>query len=286
MKPLCLVTLSLTIFSFTTASADSEEDAIRITMNEFHKRTHIHSNNPVSVAADDKKNIEASTSSRVFSKYIDDAGLVAHNGPVVQSELTIVHVPSGFYVDIWHSASISHGGVSSNYGNEIDYTLGWSGDFAGIEIDAGITYIDNITLFTMPVGDSVRPYVELNKKFEVDERNTMTPFIKTEYGIPAKGGSRELKGLHIHSGLKHHLEITKGLNVNQKVVLTLDDGAFGADRALVGAYEITPSYRFLKQSFYTMSFELSARAIGPLAESKDHARKFQLIGGAGLLVDF
>ena len=283
MKQTCLFALVILVFSCTTA-AGSEEDAIRITRNEFYKRTGIVLTDPVAVATDDKK-IEASFSTRIFSKYVDDAGLVAHDKPVLQNDLTIVHLPSGFYVDIWHSASFAHGAASSNNGDEIDYTLGWSGDFAGMGIDAGITYIDNIALLAMPDGDIIQPYIELNKKFAVDDRNTITPFIKAAYGTPARGSARELQGLCIHAGVKHTLIFTKYLNINQKLVATFDNVAFGADRALVGTYEINPSYRFLEHPSYTMSFDLSARAIGPLVEYEGRDRELHLIGG-GVAVNF
>jgi len=285
MKQAFLMALFMLLISCEVAFADLEEDAIRINMNELNKR---HGNINKDAVADvvDNKKIVATISSMVFSKCVDDAGVVAHNKPVVQSDLTITHLRSGVYVDIWHSMSLTQGGISNNYGNEIDYSIGWSGDFAGIGIDAGVTYIDVIDLFTMPVGDVIQPYVELSRKFEVNDRNMITPFIKTEYGTPAKGNARELKGLHIHSGLKHNWNVKKRLTVTQQFVLTFDDGAFGANRAWIGAYDLSPSYRFLEKKLYNLSLDLSARVIGPIADSKNDTRKLQLIGGVGLSVNF
>ncbi len=224
---------------------------------------------------------EVNFSTKVLNQYVGDTGVVAYNRPVSQNDLTITHIPSGIYLDIWQSISLNHVGRSTNLGNEIEYFLGWSGDIAGIEMDAGVAYFDLITLFKMPEGDVIQPYIELNKKFDVTERHTLTPYVRAEYGIPAKGNAKEFKGLYVYSGLKHGWQVSKDVSVNQKAAIIFDDGAYGADRAWVGAYEIAPSYRIKEW----LSIDLTGKVIGPFTNVTD-GRKTQFIGGGGVSVNF
>jgi len=224
---------------------------------------------------------EINFSTKVLNRYVGDTGVVAYNRPVSQSDLTITHNPTGIYLDIWQSISLNNAGRSTNFGNEIEYYVGWAGEITGIGVDTGVAYFDLITLFNMPEGDIIQPYIELNKKFAVAEGHTLTPYARAEYGIPAKGNAKEFKGLYVHTGLKHGWRMSKDVSVIQKAVIIFDDGAYGADRAWVGAYEMSPSYRITEW----LSFDLSGKVIGPFSNVAD-GRKTQFIGGAGFSVNF
>jgi hypothetical protein len=224
---------------------------------------------------------EVNLSAKVLNQYVGDTGVVNYNRPVLQNDLTITHVSSGVYLDIWQSISLSRSGVSSNYGNELEYFIGWSGEIFGIGADAGIGYFDLITLFNMPKGDVIQPYIELNKKAELGGHHTLIPYVRVEYGIPAKGNAKEFKGLYVYNGLKHGWQITEYISVNQKAVIIFDDGAYGADRAWVGAYEISSSYRIIEW----LAFDLSGKVIAPFTKTTD-GRKAQFIGSSGFSVTF
>lgn len=227
------------------------------------------------------KVFEINLSTKVLNQYVGDTGVVVYNRPVSQNDLTITHIPSGIYLDIWQSISLNHSGRSTNFGNEIDYTLGWSGDIAGIGIDTGVAYLDLITLFKMTEGDVVQPYIELNKKLDIAERHTLTPYVRVEYGIPAKGNAKEFKGLYVYTGLKHGCQVSKNISISQKAAIIYDDGAYAADRAWVGTYEIAPSYRITDW----LSFDLTGKIIGPFTNVND-GRKTQFIGGGGFSVNY
>lgn len=76
-------------------------------------------------AEPEKSMFEVNFSTKVLSRYVGDTGVVAYNRPVSQNDLIITHTPSGIYLNIWQSGSLSHPGRSTNYGNEIEYFLGW-----------------------------------------------------------------------------------------------------------------------------------------------------------------
>ena len=119
--------------------------------------------------------LEINFSTKVLTQYAGDTGVVAYNRPVSQNDLTITLIQSGMYLDIWQSVSLSHPGRSTNYGNEIEYYAGWSGEISGIGVDTGVGYFDLITLFSMPEGDVIQPYFELNKKFDAAKRTHTHP---------------------------------------------------------------------------------------------------------------
>ncbi|KKQ52436.1 MAG: hypothetical protein US70_C0009G0031 [Parcubacteria group bacterium GW2011_GWD2_38_11] len=265
MRELFIIMVVVLLVSFSNVVFAVEEEAARITMEELKKR-----------------NIEVNFSSKVLSKSVGDAGTVFYNRSVVENELTITHTPSGVYLEIWVSTSLKNAGVSTNYGNEIDYTLGWAGEVAGIGIDAGVSYWDIATLFESPEGDIVQPYLELNKKFDIiEEGHTLTPSIKAEYGIPAKGNDVGSKGLHMHTALKHNWEISKDFSINHQVEMVYDYGAYGADKALIGAYEVCPSYVVADW----LSLDASAKVISPLTKVDD-GRKTEWIYGGGVTFSF
>lgn len=228
----------------------------------------------------DAKAYEVSFSSEVFSRYVGDTGMVYYNNPVIQNELTIEHA-SGLYFDLWVSTSLKDAGKSTNYGNEINYTLGWSKEVSSVTIDAGITYFDIITLLEMPEGDIVQPFVEIGKSFEVAEGQTLTPSIKAEYGIPARGNDVVSKGLHVHSALAHSWEVSEKFSLINKATLSYDDGAYGADRALIGAYNVSPSYKVASW----LSLDGSVELIGPLTHVDD-GREAEFVLSVGLTTGF
>jgi len=234
-----------------------------------------------SAAEPENRLFELSFSSKVLNRYVGETGVVSYNRPVSQNDLTITHVPSGIYLDIWQSISLSHTGRSTNEGNEIDYFIGWSGDMWGIGVDTGIGYFDLITLFNMPAGDVTQPYIELNKKIAIAGQHALTPYARIEYGIPAKGNAKEFRGLYVHTGLKHGWQVTDAISVNQKAAIIFDDGAYGADRAWVGAYEAAPSYRFREW----LSLDLSGKVVGPFTGVTD-GRTTQFIGSAGISLNY
>jgi len=234
-----------------------------------------------SAAEPDSRLFEISFSSKVLNRYVGDTGVVSYDRPVSQNDLTITHNPSGVYLDIWQSISLTHSGRSTNYGNEIEYLIGWSGEIIGIGADAGIGYFDLITLFNMPEGDVIQPYIEFNKKITAAGQHTLTPYVRAEYGIPAKGNAKELKGLYVHTGLKHGWQITDDISVSQKAALIFDGGAYGADRAWVGAYEVSPSYRVREW----LSLDLSGKVVGPFTSVTD-GRTTQFIGSAGFSLNY
>lgn len=153
-------------------------------------------------------------SSKYFSKYVGDTGVVLYDRPVIQNELNI-SLPNGFYANLWYSMSLANAGLNTNDGNEFDPTLGWCGEVAGITLDAGLSYFDLRPMGTFGRGDVWQSYAEVSKEFSLHEAHDLAPYSRVEYGIPAHGNAREDKGLHVHSGLRHTWRMAGALGLKQ-----------------------------------------------------------------------
>jgi hypothetical protein len=219
-------------------------------------------------------------SSKVLSQYVGDTGAVFYHKPVAQSELTIA-VGKGFYANIWTSVSLEDAGRNSNYGNEVDWTAGWSGETVGLTVDTGVSYFDLLPLFAGHEGDVVQPYCELSKEFVVAEGHTLTPSVKAEYGIAAQGNAVESKGFHSHVALKYGWQATEKAALSQKVVASFDDAAYGLERGWVGSYEAEASYALASWA----SIKASGKIITPLSDVQD-GRRTEVIGGAGFALSY
>lgn len=219
-------------------------------------------------------------SSKYFSKYVGDTGVVFYDKPVVQSEIN-VSLPKGFYANLWYSTSLVHSGLNTNDGNEFDPTLGWSGDVAGVTLDAGITYFDIRPVGTFGRGDVWQPYIEFSKEFARDmSPHAITPYAKAEYGIPVQGNSRDDKGLHVHSGFRHVWHVAAPLDLKQQADFVFDDGAFGYSRAWVYSHTLAAAYTVTDW----LSLELGGKVYVPLTHTED--RYTQVVCNAGLKVGF
>jgi hypothetical protein len=218
-------------------------------------------------------------SSKSSNKYVGDTGVVFYDRPVIQNELNVT-LPRGFYANLWYSMALANAGWNTNDGNEFDPTIGWSGDVAGVTLDTGITYFDIRPVGTFGRGDVWQPYLELGKEFAPVKAHTITPYIKTEYGSPVKGNSKEDKGLHLHSGIRHKWQIADALALSQQSDFVFDDGAYGYSRAWVFSHALAVSYAVTDW----LNLELGGKVFAPLTEAED--RSAQLFGYAGLKVGF
>lgn len=218
-------------------------------------------------------------STKYYNKYIGDTGVLFYDRPVIQNELN-VSLPRGFYANIWYSTSLAHSGLNTNDGNEFDPTLGWCGDVAGVTLDTGITYFDIRAVGTFGRGDVWQPYVELSKELELNKAYAITPYAKTEYGIPAQGNSTEHKGLHVHSGFRNKWQVADKLGLSQQADFVFDDGAYGYSRAWVYSHALALSYAMTDR----LSIELGGKMYVPLTQAD--GRSTQLLGSTGFKVGF
>jgi len=235
---------------------------------------------------------------KVLSKYVDNNGLELSNRTVVQSHLlvTLTHGPlSGIYGEIWHSCGTDDRNLQSTYADELDGTIGWSGDVGPLEIDAGLSYIDTIN-FGKPKGDVFQPFVEVSKTFplfkqedgpdcEKQLQKTIRPFLSAQFSIPVDGNEEGLSsGNSLFAGVELSAQVTDNLRLVPKICFVFDDGIYGYESAITGDYEITAEYQ---ANDYVTVFA-TARLVDPLMESNGPGmeREEHLIYGGGIIFTF
>ncbi len=219
-------------------------------------------------------------SSKYYSKYVGDTGVVFYDRPVIQSEINVT-LPKGLYANLWYSTSLANAGMNTNDGNEFDPTVGWCGDVAGITLDTGLTYFNIRPVGTFGRGDVWQPYIEFSKEFALNNApHAITPYAKAEYGIPVQDNSREDKGLHVHGGLRHAWHIAAAFGLKQQADFVFDDSAFGYSRAWVYSHSLALSCTLTDW----LNLELGGKVYVPLTQAEN--RNTQVVGNAGFRAGF
>lgn len=232
-------------------------------------------------AGNEGQDISVTISSKIYSKYLGSyTGKVCDDDPSLQNDLFIT-LPKGFYLEIWNSIGLDGTGLSSDYGDELDYLVGWSGKSEEINLDIGIAYIDCIDLFESPRGDLILPYLEINKEFDVSEKHRLTPYIGFEFPFSAKGNEFG-HGFFARFGVKHAWQISPKLVFNQKINLFFDDGALGGDSGILGQYRCDLSWQISKSTTIDL---ISIKAIDPITSLSD-GRKTEMVYGTGIAYRF
>jgi len=223
-------------------------------------------------------NLSVSVSSKVWSKYLGGTGRVALNKPVIQTDI-FVSLPKGFYFDVWNSTGLDDSNLSSNFGDEIDWTVGWSGNvIEKTYLDVGLAYYDCYELFRSKEYDAFAPYIEVGRPIELDS-HTLTPFGRVEWNLPVD--SLVNSGTYSYAGIKHGWKISKNFLLKQKVDFLYDSGSFGVNSGWIGRYQGELSW----QVFRVLSIEpISLKARTPITSMPGH--KTETSVGAGATLSF
>lgn len=215
----------------------------------------------------------------IWSKYLVNKGVLAHDKPVLQTGLTYA-AGKGFFLDLWHSAGLDGTSLSSDFGDETDYTIWWSGKAGNLSMDFGLAYFDLFPLFSGK-NDILQPFGEAGKSLRVSQNHTLTPYLRFEAGIPMKNGTPR-RGAHVYLGTKHAWGARSFLGINQRFWFLYDTGAYGFDNGVLYGY------RFDIRWAVTKSLTFNAPEIkftGPLSGVHDR-RKHEGIIGVGLALRF
>lgn len=227
--------------------------------------------------AEDEK-VSVSFSSKVWSRYLGSDSAVVHDEPVLQNDV-FVSLANGLYFNVWHSVGLDDTDLSSNFGDELNFTLGWNGNTDKLGLDMGIIYIDGLPVFEMIQGDSLMPYIELNRGFDITDKYSLTPYIKLELLFPLNGdhSSGDILG-----GIKHNWQLFDRFAINQKAYLLYDNGVWGSNDGIIGGYNMDSSWKLSEKL-----------AINPLmlkvttsVTSLNDGRKTEMVFGTGLTFHF
>ncbi|MDP3794749.1 MAG: hypothetical protein Q8R13_02355 [bacterium] len=214
------------------------------------------------------------------SSHVVDAGLELSDKPALQTDV-FVTFPGGFYFDFWHSAGLGNLSLSSDFADEIDYTLGWIGKIRNFTVDMGVAYFDLIELLDMPRGDIWRLHFDICRQIDLANEHWVRPFARIEGLYPAGGDTPE-SGMNLRIGLLHWLRLGSHVGIAQKLSLIYDDGMGGLQPAVLGKYEVGPQWSLPRKLTLEAPY---VKVNGPFTGVTD-GRNWHVVVGAALSFKF
>jgi hypothetical protein len=172
------------------------------------------------------------------SSYVSVYGERIYEDPIIQSQILAWMRPKNF-VGIF--GAVTHltnpEAMNSNYGDELDYTLGLAAEIKKVQVLLFATYFDVIPLGKFPVYDQVWFCLELNREFNLTKHQTIKPAIRIEapWGIK---GYESSTGWRAYPSVEHNWSFYKNLSLRQKVGLCIDDGALYLGPATLLDYNV------------------------------------------------
>lgn len=233
----------------------------------------------VAAETEEENKLNLSLSTKIWSEYLFTNGAIFHDEPVVQTDL-FVELPHGFYFDLWWSVGLDGTDASSDFGDEIDYTVGWAGNFGKLDVDLGIAYFDLFELFDAGGdGDVLQPYIELGKTLKLGEKHKLTLNTAFQWQQPLKNSMSS--GGYLIGGVSDLWQISPTVSINSEVSVLYDTGAYNYDNGLVGFVNFETSWQITR----SFSVQLpSIKVAEPISTSDE--RKTQVAFGLGFSINF
>ncbi len=190
----------------------------------------------------------------VKNKSVNDSGLVLAVDPVVQGGITFT-LQQGGYLDLWFSHATGSG-PANDYGDEVDFTLGWRGRIAG-EIDAnlGVAELDLYPTQNLNSHNVTKIFAEIAPlRLAVPlGPTTLTPYARVEV-IRSTGRGYTGKGLY-YLGARDVWAVGQGLSLVQRLHLLDTPDLPGVSGGLVASYKLEAPYALGHGVVFTPSFE-------------------------------
>lgn len=229
--------------------------------------------------AEQKDKLNLSLSTKVWSKYLYTNSAIFHDEPVIQTDL-LIGLPKGFYLDLWWSVGLDGTDMSSDFGDEVDYTIGWAGSVGKFDIDLGIAYFDLFELLdTGGDGDVLQPYIKLSKTLKLKKKHKLTPYAAFQWQQPLK--SSMSNGGYLIGGVSDLFQISPRVSVSSEVGMLYDTGAYNYDNGLVGFANFEASWQLTEK----FSMQLPSIIVTKPISTSDE-RTTQVAFGLGFSINF
>jgi len=157
----------------------------------------------------------------VADRYVgSSSGGVVYDKPVLQTDLFIAF-QNGIYVDFWNSKSLNSDW--ENYGNEIDWSLGWYGLVRGFGLDVGVAYFDEPMGFAFDKQDSWCSHIKVSRDIGL-----CTVYGSFEnYAVWHNSGTT---GGNVYTiGASKNMEVNKLLSIKSSASTAYDGGPYGRE---------------------------------------------------------
>jgi len=227
--------------------------------------------------ADSPPTWEFSLTTITLPKFVGDDGAIFHPGAVQHTSFDAVHTKSGAHTGAWLSEPLTQRGLRPLGGRELDLSIGVTRKFRKWFLwDVTATYFNIFPLTQMPREDQLELAASVEKSFQINKQQQVTPYVKVREVWPVKGTTPE-GGVMAHAGVRYQLEKSK-FTVNVAPELVYDDGAFGLNPGWIGRLNV----RVKRKLTHRMSVLFPVvQATVPITNTND-GRKFQFVVGGGL----
>ena len=214
----------------------------------------------------------------VWSEYLID-GFDFSDGPVVQRwiGLELVH---GLYAEVWMSTGTNDDELSSDFADEIDYTLGWFRGGEKVDLNVGVSYWD---LFEL--GESEADLLQFYAIPSITREyglHTLNPFVKFEYLFaidwPAPDDNN---GWQVNFGTKHSWQPHVAFRFDHEASVWYDGGIVGSDPGWFLSYKAGPVW--IPNARWEVR-PLMVKASLPLDD--DPVRENEIVVGSGMTFTF
>ena len=163
-------------------------------------------------------------------------GAIWHGDPVAQGNVTVTFNRWGGYVNVWGSKDFDDIG---NYGEEIDYTAGWT--FR--ELNIGVSYLDYAKIFGTQEPDFFRPFAEIPLPPIQFPGHRIQLYSRFEYYAATRDFDLNSGGW-VQLGIRHRWELSKHWAFRHQAKLIYDGGVFGSIPGFLGMYDAGVDYTF------------------------------------------
>jgi hypothetical protein len=222
-------------------------------------------------------------STHVWSQYhaasdFGGSGAIYHDKPVIQTDLSATWSgPLDISFGIWHSAGLDDSGLSSDFGDELDYYLNFEKEIGGISLSLYVAYFDTVDLFRTP-GDVVSITPKIGVPVEIGEHK-VTPFVQWNTYVPTGQGA--LAGNLFQLGVEHGFSV-RSYDISHTMAVAYDDGAFGLENGYIFNYIFTGSFAVSEK--FTVEVPMF-KFTTPMSDLKD-GRGSEVTFGAGVVFSF
>lgn len=185
-------------------------------------------------AQTEEQRISISGGVGVYSKYVFDNGAIWSDDPVVQGEVTLTFNRWGGYINLWASKDFDN---EVNFGDEIDYTAGWT--FR--ELNIGATFMDYAEVFGTKETDFFRPFIEFPLPPIQFPGHRIQLYSRYEYYAATREFDLNSGGRMI-SGIRHRWELSKRWAFRHQLKVVYDGGLYGSMPGFLGMYDVGVDY--------------------------------------------
>lgn len=214
---------------------------------------------------------------KLQSQYVLQHGHVAHDQPVVQTDLTVT-AKSQLYASVFHSAGLNDADLSGDGGDEVDWTVGWNDHLlpANAHANLSLSYYDLTEVFQFPGDDLLVPQTEVWYEFPLAE-HTVSPLIRGWAFMPVSGV--EYSTWLVGSGVRHRWPIAERLAMEHAAVVAYEAGRLpDTDAGWLLDYSGSLGWEWSER---VTLFIPGVRITDPLTRVRD-GREFELVVWAGL----